>query len=203
MKSLLPFLCLFICSCAMAQLQSCPVNSNFSSGTLTNWLAYIGNNAGGNGPSAIRDTFGIATSAPTGTLGTSVIYEYQLPSVPGIQVLGSSTTDHFGGFATVPKINGYQYTNSVLLGSTSITRSNNSGVQGGYIRGISYRINVPTSAVPQPSTMTYAYAVMLHHGTHKSGTQPLFAAPLNPPLSTVSFASPKYFLLTLNIPDAL
>ncbi|HEX9509394.1 MAG TPA: hypothetical protein VF939_02850 [Puia sp.] len=186
----------------MAQLQSCPVNSNFSSGTLTNWLAYIGNNAGGNGPSAIRDTFGIATSAPTGTLGTSVIYEYQLPSVPGIQVLGSSTTDHFGGFATVPKINGYQYTNSVLLGSTSITRSNNSGVQGGYIRGISYRINVPTSAVPQPYTMTYAYAMVLENGTHNSSQQPLFSATLKAHDSIVSCASPKYFLPTLNNADS-
>src|ERR1700738_1969227 len=147
MKSLLPALCLFVCSGAMAQSQSCPLNSNFSSGTLTHWWGYTGNNAGGNGPSAIRETYDSNTVAPGGTLGTSIIYEYQLPSVAGIQVLGASTTDYYGGFPTIPKINGYQYTNSVLLGSTSITRSNNSGVQGGYIRGISYRINVPTSAV--------------------------------------------------------
>ena len=201
MKSLLPLLFLFIGSGVMAQSQSCPANNNFSFGSLTNWLGYTGNNAGGNGPSAIKDTFSVATPAPTGTLGTSIIYEYNLPSVAGIQVLSASSTDHFGGFATIPKINGYQYTNSVLLGSTSITRSNTSGVQGGYIRGISYRINVPTSAVPQPYTMTYAYAMVLENGTHNSSQQPLFSATLKAHDSVVSCASPKYFLPTLDNAD--
>jgi hypothetical protein len=202
MKSLLPIWCLFICSCALAQSQTCPINSNFNTGTLTNWLAYTGNNVGGNGPSAIKDTFGVATPSPTGTLGTSVIYEYQLPSVPGIQVLSNSSTDHFGGFATVPKVNGYQYTNSVLLGSTSINRAGNNGAQGGYIRGITYRINVPTSAVPQPYTMTYAYAMVLENGTHNSNQQPLFSATLTAHDSVVTCASPKYFLPTLDNADS-
>ncbi|HTI06949.1 MAG TPA: gliding motility-associated C-terminal domain-containing protein [Puia sp.] len=201
MKSLLPVLCCFIYSCALAQSQSCPLNNNFSSGTLTHWWAYTGNNAGGNGPGAIRATYDSNTLAPSGTLGNSIIYEYQLPSVPGIQVLSTSTTDYYGGFATIPKINGYQYTNSVLLGSTSITRSNNSGVQGGYIRGISYRINVPTSAVSQPYTMTYAYAMVLENGTHNSSQQPLFSATLTTHDSVISCASPKYFLPTLNNAD--
>lgn len=202
MKSLLPVLCLFIYSCAMAQSQSCPLNNNFSSGTLTHWWAYTGNNAGGNGPGSIRVTYDSNTVAPSGTLGNSIIYEYQLPSVAGIQVLSTSSTDYFGGFATIPKINGYQYTNSVLLGSTSITRSNNSGVQGGYIRGISYRINVPTSAVAQPYTMTYAYAMVLENGTHNSSQQPLFSATLSTHDSIITCASPKYYLPTLNNADS-
>jgi len=196
MKSLLPVLCLFISSCALAQSQTCPLNSNFSTGTLTHWEGYTGNNAGGNGSGQTRLYYDSNTVAPSGTLGTSTIYEYQLPSVAGIQVLSSSTTDYFGGFATVPKINGYQYTNSVLLGSTSITRSNSSGVQGGYVRGISYLISVPTSAVPQPYTMTYAYAMVLENGTHNSNQQPLFSATLSAQGNVISCASPKYFLPT-------
>lgn len=164
------------------------------------WEAYTGNNSGGNGvittnpPNRLYYDSGAA--APSGTIGASTIYEFQLPSVPGIQVLSSSSTDYFGGFATVPKINGYQYTNSVLLGSTSITRSNSSGVQGGYVRGISYLISVPTSAVPQPYTMTYAYAMVLENGTHNSNQQPLFSATLSAHGSVISCASPKYFLPT-------
>jgi hypothetical protein len=198
MKSLLPLLFLFINSCALAQSQSCPLNNNFSLGNLTHWEAYTGNNSGGNGiiTSTNRLPYDSNTAAPSGTIGASTIYEFNLPSVPGIQVLGSSSTDYFGGFATIPKINGYQYTNSVLLGSTSITRSNNSGLQGGYVRGISYLISVPTSAVPQPYTMTYAYAMVLENGTHNSNQQPLFSATLSAQGNVISCASPKYFLPT-------
>lgn len=167
-------------------------------GNLTYWSAYTGNNKEGNGPGAIVVRYDPANTAPTGTLGTSVIYEYQLPSVPGIQVLTSSGTDLWGGFATIPNINGYQYTNSVLLGSTSITRSGGGGVTGGYVRGISYLINVPLTPAEQPYTMTYAYAMVLENGTHNSNQQPLFSATLSVNNSVISCASPKYFLPTEN-----
>jgi hypothetical protein len=131
MKSLLPVLCLFISSRILAQTQACPLNNNFSTGDLTHWFAYTGNNRGGNGPKAIKMIYDSNSMAPLGTNGNPIIYEYQLPSVAGIQVITASSTDIYGGFATIPNINGYQYTNSVLLGSTSITRSNSGGIQGG------------------------------------------------------------------------
>ena len=113
-------------------------------------------------------------------------------------MLGNSTTDPFGGFATVPKINGYQYTNTLKLGSTSITRSSGNAVGGGYVRGVSYLINVPPGPATEPYTMTYAYAMVLENGTHNSNDQPLFEATLVAGDSIVTCASPKYYLPTLN-----
>src|SRR5215813_1696145 len=119
MKTLLPAFCLLIvCFSGSAQSQVCPLNSNYSFGNLTHWQAYTGNNAGGNGPSAIKQTYDSTVTPPTGTLGATTIYEYNLPSTAGIQILSTSTRDPFGGFQTVPTINGYKYTNTILLGST-------------------------------------------------------------------------------------
>jgi PKD domain-containing protein/CHU domain-containing protein len=198
MRYFLPVLCLLFTCRIHAQTQACPLNSNFSMGNMTYWSAYTGNNRQGNGPGAIVVRYGPTSPAPNGTLGTSVIYEYQLPSVPGIQVLSSTSNDLYGGFATVPNINGYQYTNSVLLGSTSITRAGGGGVTGGYVRGISYLINVPLTPAEQPYTMTYAYAMVLENGTHNSNQQPLFSATLSVNNTVISCASPKYFLPTSN-----
>ncbi len=104
-----------------------------------------------------------------GTINAQAIQEYQLPSVTGIQVVSSSTHDPFGGFATLPKINGYQYTNSLKLGSTSITHSaSGGGSAGGYVRGVSMLINVPPGPTTVPYTMTYAYAMVLENGTHNT-----------------------------------
>ncbi len=45
-------LCIFISILSFSQSQTCPVNINFSQGTLTHWWAYTGNNgANGNVPS--------------------------------------------------------------------------------------------------------------------------------------------------------
>ena len=200
MKHFFPVLWLLVAQGAFSQSQVCPLNSNWSLGSLTHWQAYTGNNAAGNGiiTSSNRQFYDSTVGAPTGTIGNSGIYEFQLPTVLGIQILNGSTIDPFGGFATIPKINGYQYTNSILLGSTSITHASAGGTDGGYVRGVSYRINVPPGPTTTPYTMTYAYAMVLENGTHNSNEQPLFQATLQTNDSVISCASPKYFLPTLN-----
>src|SRR5580658_3113510 len=135
-----------------AQSQSCPVNINFSSGTLTHWEAYTGNNMAGNGPGAIIVVYDSSQSTPIGTIGATSFPEYNLPAVNGIQVITGQGTDPFGHFPTIPTINGYTYQYSILLGSTSVsyqpsndqsngppgtppTGTTASGPQGGYVRG--------------------------------------------------------------------
>jgi hypothetical protein len=198
MKKIYPVVLLLVAQSAFSQSQVCPLNSNWVLGNLTHWWAYTGNNAGGNGPTAIKLTYDSTTGPPSGTFGVATIQEYNLPSVNGIQVVSSSTTDPYGGFSTVPRINGYQYSNSLKLGSTSITRSTSGGIGGGYVRGVKYLINVPPGPTTVPYTMTYAYAMVLENGTHNSNDQPLFSATLTAGDSTVSCASPRYFLPTFN-----
>ncbi|HTQ66480.1 MAG TPA: gliding motility-associated C-terminal domain-containing protein [Puia sp.] len=198
MKCWLCGYCMLIAWPAFSQSQTCPLNINFGTGDLTHWFAYTGNNMNGNGPSAIQETYDSNSASPVGTRGARVIFEYNLPGIPGIQVITGSGVDPFGGFSTIPIINGYQYSYSILLGSTSITRAGNSGARGGYIRGISYKIKVPTSATPQPYTMTYAYAMVLENGTHNSNQQPLFSATLKTADSVIQCASPSYYLPTFN-----
>jgi hypothetical protein len=199
MKFWLCALCLVIFSSLSAQMQTCPANINFSQNNLTHWFAYTGNNRAGNGPTAIMRTYDSLNLAPNGTLGARTIYEYNLfPQVAGIQVITNNGKDLYGGFPTIPTINGYKYNYAILLGSTSITRSGSSGAQGGYIRGISYKINVPSSASSQPYTMTYAYAMVLENGTHDSYQQPKFSATLTTNDSIINCASPSYYLPTFN-----
>ena len=199
MKKFLPVACLFllIVNAVYAQTQVCPLNSNFSFGTLTHWQAYTGNNAAGN-PTKDSIHYDSSLVAPGGTIGATAIAEYNLPSVNGIQILSVSSIDPFGGFPTVPKINGYQYTNTIMLGSTSITHSSAGGTGGGYVRGVAYRINVPPGPVTEPYTMTYAYAMVLENGAHNSNQQPLFSATLRTADSVIRCASPSYFLPTFN-----
>jgi gliding motility-associated-like protein len=196
MKHFFPVVLLLVSSTVSAQTQVCPLNNSFSLGSLTHWEAYTGSNGGGN-PSTNKFYYDSTVAAPTGTIGSNVIYEYQLPSTAGIQILSTSTIDPFGNFASIPRINGYQYTNSVLLGSTAISR-NGGGIGGGYVRGISYLINVPPGPATEPYTMTYAYAMVLENGTHNSNQQPLFSATLSVHDSVITCASPKYFLPTNN-----
>jgi gliding motility-associated-like protein len=177
-------------------MQACPVNINFSSGTLTHWFGYTGNNKNGNGADAIKQTYDSTAASPAGTIGATEIEEYNLPSVAGIQTITKPGTDPFGNFPTIPTINGYAYDYSILLGSTSISRG--SGTQGGYIRGVSYKISVPQSAIVQPYTMTYAYAMVLENGSHNTNQQPLFTANLNTASGTISCADASYLLPTLN-----
>ena len=159
------------------QTQSCPININFSDGTLTHWKAYTGNNKGGNGPTAIAVVYDSNQSVPYGTIGAIALPEYNLPGVSGIRVITNQGSDPFGDFQTIPTINGYAYHYSILLGSTSVAErqasdangqpnSQTNGPQGGYVRGISYLINVPSGSSTLPYTMTYAYAMVLENGTH-------------------------------------
>lgn len=199
MKNFLPVFCLLIFFYSgSAQTQVCPLNSNFSMGNLTHWQAYTGNNAAGNGPTAIKQWYDSSVGSPFGTLGTNTIYEYNLPSTAGIQILTTPSIDPYGSFTTIPTINGYHYTTTILLGSTAITRSSSAGTGGGYVRGVSYRINVPPGPTDVPYTMTYAYAMVLENGTHNSNDQPLFTATLMTKDSVITCASPKYYLPTLN-----
>ncbi len=198
MKRIYPVVLLLIAQSAYSQSQVCPLNSNWSLDNLTHWFAYTGNNGTGNGPSAIKQTYDSTSGPPGGTIGAQSIQEYQLPSVLGIQVLAISANDTYGGFPTVPKINGYQYTNTLKLGSTSISHSTAGGTAGGYVRGVSYLINVPPGPTTEPYTMTYAYAMVLENGTHNPYDQPLFSATLVAGDSVVSCASPRYYLPTLN-----
>ena len=195
---------LFIFHSSFSQTQSCPININFSSGTLTHWFAYTGNNGitasnpDGNGPLAIKMTYDSNQTAPTGTIGAVTIPEYNLPSVNGIRVNTVNYSDPFGGFPSIPVINGYQYDYSILLGSTSITHSTAAASGGGYIRGVSYLINVPPTPATQPYTMTYAYAMVLENGAHNSDEQPLISATVRSADSIIKCASPAYYLPTLN-----
>lgn len=193
---------------SVEQTQSCPANINFSGGTLTHWNAYTGNNKTGNGPDAIKIVYDSNQSASNGTIGTTSLPEYNLPGVSGIRVITSQGTDLFGGFETIPTINGYAYHYSILLGSTSVAErqandptdgqpnNQNNGPQGGYIRGISYLINVPPGAPTDPYTITYAYAMVLENGTHVSSDQPMARAIVSTPGGVIDCASPVYYLPT-------
>lgn len=190
------------------QAQSCPININFSDGDLTHWEAYTGNNKAGNGPGAIKVTYDSSQPAPNGTIGATTLPEYNLPAVNGITVVTSQGIDPFGGFQTIPTINGYAYHYSILLGSTSVSNqqsndapngqpnNQNNGPQGGYVRGISYLINVPPGPPTLPYTMTYAYAMVLENGTHASLEQPMARATITTPGGVIDCASPAYYLPT-------
>lgn len=190
------------------QSQACPINSNFSEGTLLHWQAYTGDNSVGNTPDAIKLVYDSGQLAPFGTIGATALPEYELPSVKGIRIITSQGTDLFGGFNMIPTINGYAYHYSILLGSTSVTNhrtssinglpdtTNNGPKTGGYVRGISYLINVPPGPPGEPYTMTYAYAMVLENGTHISEDQPMARAIVRTPGGVLECASPAYFLPT-------
>ena len=125
---------LMICLKAVSQSQTCPVNINFSTGDLTHWYAYTGNNAGGNGPNAILQRYESNNYYPGGTRGAKSLPEYNLGGVQGMKVITTASRDPFGGFSTIPTINGYSYNYSIQLGSTTISRGGNNGSGGGYIR---------------------------------------------------------------------
>lgn len=194
--------CITLGTLAFSQSQTCPVNFNFGMGTLTDWSAYTGNNKNGNGAGAIKVNYSATNPAPAGTNGATSIPEYNLPSVAGIKVNTTANNDLFGGFTSIPTINGYAYNYSITLGSTSITQAQNSVPSGGFIRGVTYVINVPTSPIIQPYTITYAYAMVLENGSHPSGNQPVFNATLTAGGSVIQCASPKYLLPTLGSGNA-
>jgi gliding motility-associated-like protein len=171
----------------------CPDNINFANSDLTNWGAYTGNLA--YRPNSIQQTYPANVPGPSGTTGTAVINEYGI-SIKGISVNTVNGTDPFGLFETIPTINGYNYNYSVLLGSTTVT-SGGGPVRGGYVRGISYTINVPAGSPSIPYTITYAYAMVLENGSHATSNQPIFYATVTSPDSVISCASATYNLPTI------
>jgi gliding motility-associated-like protein len=193
---------------AVAQSQSCPINNNFSEGTLHHWEAYTGNNKQGNGSGAVMEVYDSVQSYPNGTRDANGFPEFNLGGRSGIQVITSQFTDAFGGFQSIPTINGYAYHYSVLLGSTAV--SNHAAPdpvngqpnpqattpQGGYVRGIRYLITVPAGPTTLPFTMTYAYAMVLENGAHASSEQPMARAIVSTPGGIIDCASPTYFLPT-------
>lgn len=189
MKNLLYIVFIFLLpGVATAQ---CPDNINFSKGVLTNWSAYTGNF---NFSPPVQQFYPSGAPAPGGTNGANFINEYNL-TVNGITVNTSNGTDQFGGFETIPIINGYNYKYSTILGSTTVT-DRSSGIRGGYIRGIQYVIDVPAGSPAVPYTITYAYAMVLENGSHTTSNQPIFYATVNSPNGKINCASATYNLPT-------
>ncbi|MFT3946918.1 MAG: gliding motility-associated C-terminal domain-containing protein [Agriterribacter sp.] len=172
---------------ALSQDQSCPYNINFSTGDISSWSAQTGLVNGATRQYAAPNT------------GVSVIPEYSI-STTGIQVLTTAGTDRFGGFSTIPTINGYSYGYSIKLGSdaTSWDLQTNDRSPGGFVRSVTYIVNVPAGPASVPYTMTYAYALILENGTHNSDQQPIFTATVEGPGGIITCASPSYYLPTLN-----
>lgn len=185
---MLLFAALACCSSmANAQIQSCPDNINFSNGTLLNWSAATGL------------VGGASTAYPAPNASVNTLPEYSMQTT-GIRVNTAVSQDHFGKFPTIPVINGYGYNYSIQLGSSSTSHDLNSGVPnpGGFVRSVTYVINVPAGPSTVPYTMTYAYALVLENGTHNSNEQPLFKATLKTQNGIITCASPQYYLPTLN-----
>ena len=149
-KGLLFLIALVCYNVASAQLQTCPTNINFADGTLTHWFAYTGTFIQNtNRAPSIKQAYDTVSRLPSGTIGAVTIPEYGGSSMVGIEVLTSSAIDPFGGFSTLPNINGYQYNYAIKIGSTSV-----SSAPGGFFRGVGYVINVPLGTGPY--TMTVA-----------------------------------------------
>lgn len=170
-----------------SQAQSCPANINFSAGDISSWSAKTGLVGGSN------------QNYPAPNTGITTIPEYTIPAT-GIRVITTSSNDLYGGFPTVPTINGYAYNYSLQIGSTSTSWDLHGTTPnpGGFTRAVTYTINVPAGSTAVPYTMTYAYAMVLENGTHNSNEQPLFKATLNTTDSIITCASPKYYLPTFN-----
>ena len=169
------------------QEQGCPVNINFSSRDLSNWSVRTG---------LVNSS---SRSYPAPNTGVSSIPEYGL-STTGIQVLSTAGTDKYGSFSVVPTINGYSYGYSIKLGSdaTSWDLGSDSRNPGGFMRAVTYTVNVPAGSSSDPYTMTYAYALVLENGTHNSNNQPLFKATVRGSNGIITCASPSYYLPTLD-----
>lgn len=178
---------IFSYSAANCQMQACPANINFATGDLSFWSARTGL------------VNGLTQNYPAPNTGVSNIPEYTITTT-GIRAITSSSADQYGGFPTIPTINGYAYNYSVKIGSTSTSfdlRSANNN-PGGFTRSITYLINVPAGPASVPYTMTYAYAAVLENGTHNTNEQPMFKATLSVNGNIIACASPLYHLPTLN-----
>ena len=197
MKNLLPFIFLLCFTQVIGQVQTCPINIDYSDGTLTHWFAYTGLYLK-NTSRAHADQINYDSSkvAPNGTIGVTSITEYSL-SNKGLEVITSNSLDPFGGFETIPTINGYTYSYSMKVGSSTLntdqTRNTNNG---GLFRGIGYTIHVPNGLVTDPYVVTYAYAMVLESAPHENDQVPMFTANLNTSTGTIDCADAMYLLPT-------
>src|SRR5450432_1773581 len=94
----------FTFSPVFSQNQTCPININFATGDLSLWSAKTGL------------VGGVNQNFPAPNNGVSVIPEYTITPT-GIEVITVPTTDLYGGFTTIPVINGYSYNYAVKIGS--------------------------------------------------------------------------------------
>ncbi|MCX6206587.1 MAG: gliding motility-associated C-terminal domain-containing protein [Bacteroidetes bacterium] len=197
MKNGLSFIFLLCFSQLMGQGQTCPVNIDNSDGTLTHWFAYTGlfsKNTSRTHADQIR--YDSSAPAPTGTLGATSITEYSLQN-RGIEVITNNTLDPFGFFETIPFINGYAYSYSVKVGSSSLnTDQTRNTTNGGLFRGIGYTIHVPNGLVTDPYVVTYAYAMVLESAPHENDQVPMFTATLTTNSGTIDCANANYLLPT-------
>src|SRR5215831_18938808 len=150
MRSVVYCAALFVVSPAFAQIQSCPVNINFSAGDISSWSATTGL------------VHGPTTTYPPPNSGTTTLPEYSIAAT-GMRVITTPGTDLYGNFTTIPIINGYAYGYSILIGSTATSFDLHSPTPnpGGFTRAVTYNINVPAGSSTVPYTMTYAYALVL------------------------------------------
>jgi gliding motility-associated-like protein len=200
MKNGLSFILFLCCSPVFGQLQTCPININYSNGNLTHWFGFTGvyqNKTSRQHLDIIN--YDSSTSFPTGTINAISIPEYgAVPS--GIEVNTSNSQDPFGGFETIPTINGYSYNYSMKIGSTFINTASNGVLQdpslGGLFRGLGYTINVPAGPVTVPYVVTYAYAMVLESAPHDNDQVPMFTAKLNTNNGIIDCASAVYLLPT-------
>lgn len=197
MKNLLFIIFLLGCTQVIGQVQTCPVNIDYSDGTLTHWFAYTGlfskNSARGRADQINYDS---SAPAPSGTVGVTAITEYSLQN-KGLEVITTNSMDPFGGFETIPTINGYTYSYAMKVGSSTLntdqTRNTNFG---GLFRGIGYTIHVPNGLVTEPYVVTYAYAMVLESAPHQNDQVPMFTATLNTNSGTIDCANAMYLLPT-------
>ena len=200
MKNGLSLILLLCCTQVFGQLQTCPININYSKGNLTHWFGYTGVFQNKTSRQHLDIINYDSTSAlPTGTLNAVSLPEYG--TVPaGVEVLTTNTQDPFGSFETIPTINGYSYNYSMKIGSTTINSAAN-GVQqdpslGGLFRGLGYTINVPAGPINVPYVVTYAYAMVLESAPHDNDQVPMFTAKLNTNNGIIDCASAVYLLPT-------
>jgi gliding motility-associated-like protein len=197
MKNGLSLLFLLCFTQVMGQVQTCPINIDYSEGTLTHWFAYTGLYVKGTARQhADLINYDSSGFAPTGTSGATSITEYSLPN-KGIEVITTNTLDPFGLFETIPTINGYSYSYSMKVGSSTLntdqTRNTNNG---GLFRGIGYTIHVPSGPATVPYVVTYAYAMVLESAPHENNQVPMFTANLNTSSGTIDCADAMYLLPT-------
>jgi len=134
---------------------------------------------------------------PTGTLNTVAIPEYSLTN-SGLEVITANSQDPWGGFETIPTINGYNYQYSIRVGSSNINTTNTRNTDyGGLFRGVGYNIQVPAGPTTDPYVVTYAYAMVLESAPHENGQVPMFTARLNTNSGTIECANAQYLLPTI------